>query len=109
MPALSLRDSKEFSGTSCKQKLAGLLQRTLRSRITSLLNNHSINFDPVWIGEFVKKRNHAAHGNYSYESKDYMILARMISLLDIVIMKELGYKGEYIDWSKSPPEEIILS
>ncbi|GEM_PF-4258000 len=96
-------DKADFDKTGMKQKLSALLQRNLRSRISKLLDSYNISYERDWVSDFVKKRNAAAHGTYTYEKNDYLIWSRMASLLERVLLKELNFKGEFIDWAESPP------
>jgi len=105
IPLLNNQDDiSDFDESGKKQKLSGMMQRNLRSRITNLLNHFSIQFEIDWVGSFVKKRNSAAHGTYQYSDGDYDIWSRMAALLEKCILKQVNYTGEYLDWSSSPPE-----
>lgn len=97
-------DISDFDEGGKKQKLSGIMQRNLRSRITNLLNHFGIQFETDLVRSFVQKRNAAAHGTYQFADGDYDIWSRMASLLEKCILKEVNYKGEYLDWSSSPPE-----
>lgn len=103
VPLLNDIDKADFNDSGMKQKLSALIQRNLRSRINKLLETYNIEYDQSWVSEFVKKRNSAAHGSYTFEKDDYLIWSRMVSLLERVILKEFNYKGDFIDWSVSPP------
>ncbi|MCU5656497.1 hypothetical protein OCF56_21705 [Bacillus mycoides] len=107
---LSDDDKEDFNTSGMKQKWSGLLQRNLRSRITSLLLSFHIEFDTDKIRDFVKKRNEAAHGTYVFEKeRDYYIWSQMTNLLEQVLLKKLKYQGEYIDYSTNPAELKVIS
>ncbi|MGH0601592.1 hypothetical protein [Bacillus mycoides] len=109
IPKLSESDKVDFNTSGMKQKLSALIQRNLRSRINRLLEHNEIIYEKNWVSEFVKKRNSAAHGSYTFEEVDFLIWARMTALLERVLLKEIGYKGEFIDWSESPPIQRKIS
>ncbi|WP_431027811.1 hypothetical protein [Lysinibacillus sp. LZ02] len=102
--SLSEEDIGDFDETGIKQKLSGLVQRNLRSRITNLLQTFEVEFDNDWVRQFVIKRNQAAHGDYVFTPSDYLIWTRMATLLEQIILIKLQYSDEYLDWSTSPPE-----
>ncbi|NGY93855.1 hypothetical protein F3K44_31290 [Bacillus megaterium] len=54
------------------------------------------------MGDFVNKRNAAAHGTYKYTAGDYQIFSGMASLLERILLMEIQYKGPFLDWSKNP-------
>lgn len=103
IPKLNDVDKADFDESGMKQKLSALIQRNMRSRISKLLEYYKLDYEQAWVSNFVKKRNNAAHGNYIYEDDDYLNWSRMASLLERVLLKELDFKGTYIDWSQSPP------
>ncbi|KRF22526.1 hypothetical protein [Paenibacillus sp. Soil787] len=105
LPLLNEVDREDFSESNLKQKTNALLQRNLKSRIINLLHHHDIIFDQNWVTDFVKKRNDAAHGAYIHEKDDFLKWTRMAALLEKIILKQLNYTGEYIDWSESPPQQ----
>jgi hypothetical protein len=96
-------DKSYFEETELKQKLSGLLQRNLRTRISNLLDSFQFEYDKEWVRLFVKKRNDAAHGNYTFTVEDYYTWSKMGALLEKAVLTKLQYKGEYFDWSTSPP------
>ncbi|MBZ9688285.1 hypothetical protein G9F72_018295 [Clostridium estertheticum] len=103
IPLLGDIDKSDFNESGIKQKLSALIQRNLKSRISNLFKNYNLDYEQDWVSDFVKKRNTAAHGNYVFEKDDYLIWTRMASLLERILLKELDFKGEYIDWSEIPP------
>lgn len=101
---LNQEDQGDFDESGLKQKLSQILTRNLRSRITNLLESYGIEYENEWIGSFVKKRNSGSHGTYLFSSEDFLIWSRMATYLEQIIFEELKYKGEYLDWTTSPPE-----
>lgn len=108
IPLLEDQDRIDFMPDNLKQKLSALVQRNLRSRINNLLNHFGINYDQNWVGDFVKKRNQAAHGTYVFHINDYIIWTQMASLIEVLMLTELNYNGQYLDWSTSPPKNKTL-
>lgn len=106
--SLSEEDSCDFDNTGIKQKLSGLVQRNLRSRITNLLEAFEVEFDNEWVRQFVIKRNQAAHGNYEFSPVDYLIWSRMATILEQIVLKKLQYTEEYLNWSTNPPEWKVM-
>jgi len=104
MGLLDESDKIYFEESELKQKLSGLLGRTLRSRIISLLDSFEIEYEEDLVGQFVKKRNAAAHGTYEYTAGDYQIFSTMAALLERIALMKIQYKGQFLDWSTSPPE-----
>lgn len=97
-------DRSYFEDGELKQKLSALLQKNLRARILSLLASFQVEYELEWVRQFVKKRNEATHGTYKFAAEDYSIFSKMVALLERVVLTKLQYKGEYLDWSASPPE-----
>lgn len=103
LPEISEEDKGDFNKEGLSQKFSALLQKTLKTRINNLFIYYNLSYDKKWVSEFVKKRNDAVHGNYVHEEDDYFVWSRIASLLERIIIKELGYKGEFYDWSEAPP------
>lgn len=103
-PLLSAEEAKTFLDNS-NQKLSHVVGRTLRERIYNLLSSVSMKYDSSWVSEYVKRRNAAAHGNYSYKNPDYLRFSRMVSLIHRFILRQFNYRGKYIDWSVFPGKE----
>lgn len=108
LPLLDEDDKEDFNESGKKQKMSSIVQRNLRSRITNLLNHFNIKFSLDWIRNFVFKRNAAAHGTYKYSNEDYKDWTRVASLLELIVLKYLDFKGEYADWSESSPKWRIM-
>ncbi|MFE4047132.1 hypothetical protein [Priestia sp. YIM B13490] len=104
MGLLDESDKIYFEEGELKQKLSGLLGRTLRSRIISLMDSFELEYEEDLVGQFVKKRNAAAHGTYKYTTGDYQIFSTMAALLERIALMKIQYKGQFLDWSTSPPE-----
>lgn len=99
-PYLDKSDKCDFDEDNIKNKLSALVQRNLRTRITNLLENFKIPFDPIYVQDFVKKRNSSAHGEYIFKDNDFFIYSRIASLLEQSVLKRIGYNGEFIDWAE---------
>ncbi|WP_419879430.1 HEPN domain-containing protein [Brevibacillus centrosporus] len=104
-PLLREDEKQDFVGSILSQKFTGFVQRNLKSRTTRLLEFYQVNFVQEQVNAFVKKRNDAAHGSYHYEGNiDYMLWSTIASYLEIILLKRIGYSGEYNDWTSSPPK-----
>lgn len=102
-PLLNVKDIDNFNDSALKQKLSQLVQRNLQKRITSLLEYYSIPFKIDDVRNFVKRRNDATHGSYSYRAGDHEIFTKIASKLEIIILKRLNYYGSYVDRDVSSP------
>ena len=97
VPQLTTADAADFS-ESLTNKTAGLLQRTFRHRFEALLDQHGVTYDPGKLATFVQRRN-ATHGAFDVRPGDYDIWSYAASCIEQVLLRRLGYHGEFIDRS----------
>ncbi len=102
VPLLDKDDVQAFK-ESLNDKLAGAVSRTLRTRIELLLRSVGMQYPKTWVGEFVKRRNCAAHRVYQFEIDDPPRFLRMLALVQRYCLIRLNYTGEMVVWSVSPP------
>lgn len=102
-------EDKQWLIENSNQKLAFMVQKSLRERIIALFEKFDIEHRIDEIGEFVKCRNEGAHQDYSYTSGDYEKWCKVAALLERLILKELNYKGQFNDWYEIQPVEKEFS
>lgn len=98
-------DDRKYFMNNLKQKFSQLVQKSLRERIENLLNYYNIGYDKDVIAEFAKRRNAATHTDYSYKQGDYELWCKLAALIERLVLKEIGFRGKFIDWYAKSPEE----
>lgn len=104
-PFIEEQNTRDWFIKNANQKLSSMLQKTLRERIISLLDKYSIEFEESIIRKFVKRRNNAMHSDYSYKKSDYEIWCKLAALFEQIVLKKIGYKGQFNDWYEVVPKE----
>ncbi len=102
-------EDKQWVIENSNQKLAFMVQKSLRERIIALFEKFDIEHKIDVIGEFVKRRNEGTHQEYRYTSGDYEKWCKVAALLERLILKELGYNGPFNDWYEIQPVAKELS
>lgn len=76
---------------------------SLKSQIGRLFGSVKMDFDAVWVDQFVEKTGSGKWAEAGTVS-DYQVFVRMLSLIHRFTMHALGYQGKFYDWSTIPPE-----
>ena len=100
-------DKIEFE-SSLKDKFTQLMQKNLKGRIYALLNYCNIEYDNETVEDFVELRNNVTHSSYDYMPGDILKVYGIVSLLHMICLSMIGYNGNYIDWSVSPPDKKVF-